>query len=100
MDEQKLRSAVRKEIKKSLAEASFLDKTKSTVSNTLGRVTDLGGVKLLKRALSQGSADQKAAGILSVVKELSGGDPAVIEKLKVRLQQKSVRGSMGSSEEI
>ena len=98
MNEQKLRKAVRVEIKKTLKEASYLDRARSTVSNRLGRVANLAGVKLLKKALSQGSADQRAAGILAVVKELSGGDQRVIQKIKFRLQQKSVRGSMGTDE--
>ena len=100
MDEKKLRQAIRKEIKSSLTERSYLDRTKSTVSNRLGRVANLAGVKLLKRALGQGSADQRAAGILSVVKELAGGDERVIQKLKLRLQSKSVRGSLSSSDEV
>jgi len=100
MDEKKLRTAVRAEIKKTLAEASYLDRARSTVSNRLGRVANLAGVKLLKKALSQGSADQRAAGILAVVKELSDGDQKVIQKIKFRLQQKSVRGSMGPDTEV
>jgi len=100
MSEGKLRGAIRKEIKKSLVEKSYLDRTKTTVSNRLGRVANLAGVKLLKRALAQGSADQRAAGILSVVKELSGGDLKVIQKIKLRLQQSGVRGDMSSTDEV
>jgi len=100
MDEKKLRKHVRAQIKKSLTEASYLDRARSTVANRLGRVANLAGVKLLKKALSQGSADQRAAGILSVVKELSSGDPRVIQKIKFRLQQKNVRGAMGPDSEV
>ena len=100
MDEKKLRQAIRKEIKSSLTERSYLDRTKSTVSNRLGRVANLAGVKLLKRALGQGSADQRAAGILSVVKELSDGDQQVLNKLKLRLQQKNVRSDLSTRDEV
>jgi len=94
MNETKLRKAIRKEILESLKEKSFLDRTRSTVSSRLGRVANLAGVKLLKKALAQGSPDQQAAGILSVIKALADGDDRVIQKLKIRLQQSSVRGSL------
>ena len=100
MDEKKLRQAIRKEIESSLLERSYLDRAKSTVSNRLGRVANLAGVKLLKKALGQGSTDQRAAGILSVVKELAGGDERVIQKLKLRLQSSTIRGSLSSSDEV
>lgn len=100
MDEQELRKAIRNEIKKSLTEASFLDRAKSSVTTRTSQVANLSSVKLLKKALSQGSTDQKAAGILNVVKELSDGDASVLEKVRYRLQQKSVRGSMGSTDEV
>ena len=70
MDEKILRKAIRKQILSTLNERSYLDRARSTVSNRLGRVANLAGVKLLKKALSQGSADQRAAGILSVVKRI------------------------------
>tara|TARA_Y100001973_G_scaffold78366_1_gene115010 strand:+ start:435 stop:737 length:303 start_codon:yes stop_codon:yes gene_type:complete len=100
MNEEKLRKAIRKQIKETLSERSFLDRTRSTVSNRLGRITNLAGVKLLKRALGQGSADQQAAGILAVVKALSDGDANVINKLKMRLNQKGVRTSLGQTDEV
>tara|TARA_R100000908_G_C3729284_1_gene129220 strand:- start:753 stop:1055 length:303 start_codon:yes stop_codon:yes gene_type:complete len=100
MKEDKLREAIRNEIKRSLEERSYLDRAKSTVSNRLGRVANLAGVKLLKKALSQGSTDQRAAGVLAVVKELIGGDDAVLRKIRYRLQNKSTRGSMSSSDEV
>ena len=100
MKEDKLRKAIRTEIKRSLQERSYLDRAKSQVTSRLGRIGNLAGVKLLKRALSQGSADQKAAGILNVVKELSGGDDKVLQKLRYRLSQKSVRGSMNTTDEV
>tara|TARA_R100000084_G_C4527994_1_gene89862 strand:- start:191 stop:493 length:303 start_codon:yes stop_codon:yes gene_type:complete len=100
MDEKKLREAIRNEIKKALKERSYLDRARKTVSSRLGRVENLQGVKLLKRALSQGSADQRAAGILNVVKSLADNDQAVIQKLKMRLQQKGVRGAMTSTDEV
>ena len=94
MKEETLRKAIRQQIYKTLDERSYLDRAKSTVSNRLGRVANLAGVKLLKKALGQGSTDQRAAGILAVVKELTGGDDAVLRKIKYRLSQRNVRGSM------
>ena len=98
MEEKKLREAIRKEIINALNERSYLDRTRSTVSSRLGRIENLAGVKLLNRALAQGSADQRAAGILSVIKVLADGDERVIQKLKFRLQQKGVRGAMTSAD--
>ena len=100
MNEKKLREAIRNEIRKAIKERSFLDRTRSQVSSRLGRVSNLAGVKLLKRALGQGSADQQAAGILSVVKALADGDQQVINKLKLRLQQKNVRTSLTTKDEV
>ncbi len=100
MDEKKLREAIRSEIKKTLKERSYLDRARSTVSNRLGRIENLAGVKLLKKALVQGSADQRAAGILNVIKALADGDEKVIQKLKFRLQQKGVRGAMSTTDEV
>ena len=100
MDEKILRKAIRKQIISTLNEISYIDIARSTVSNRLGRVANLAGVKLLKKALSQGSADQRAAGILNVVKSLADNDQAVIQKLKMRLQQKGVRGAMTSTDEV
>ena len=74
MKEKVLRKAIRNEIRKSIDERSYLDRARSVVGSRLGRVANLAGVKMLKKALGQGSADQRAAGILAVVKELSGGD--------------------------
>ena len=100
MKEKVLRKAIRNEIRKSIDERSYLDRARSVVGSRLGRVANLAGVKMLKKALGQGSADQRAAGILAVVKELSGGDEKVLQKLKYRLQQKSVRGAMSASDEV
>tara|TARA_Y100000310_G_C20163620_1_gene570355 strand:+ start:187 stop:489 length:303 start_codon:yes stop_codon:yes gene_type:complete len=100
MKEQVLRKAIRKEIRKSINERSYLDRARSSVNTRLGRVSKLGGVKQLKRALALGSPDQRAAGILAVVKELVSGDDRVLQKLKFRLQQKSVRGAMSATDEV
>ena len=100
MDEKKLREAIRNEIKRTLKEKSYLDRARKTVSSRLGRIENLQGVKLLKRALGQGSADQRAAGILNVVKSLADNDESVIQKLKMRLQQKGVRGAMTATDEV
>ena len=101
MEEKKLREAIREEIKKALKEKkSYLDRARKTAQSRLGRVGNLQGVKLLKRALSQGSSDQRAAGILSVIKTLADNDEGVIQKLKMRLQQKGVRDAMTSTDEV
>ena len=96
MKEDKLREMIRKQIKQSLSEQPV----RSTVTRNLGRIEKMAAVKMLKRALGQGSADQQAAGILSVVKALADGDQQVINKLKLRLQQKNVRTSLTTKDEV
>lgn len=97
MKDDVLREMIRTEIKKNLKEADFLGRARSTVTSRIDRVTNLAGVKLLKKALGQGSTEQKAAGILSVVQVLADNDPKVIEKIKQRLQMKSVRQSVSQA---
>ena len=83
MKEDVLRSMIRKQIKSSLKEAAPL----SQVSTTLGRVEKMAGVKMLKKALDKGSAQQQASGLLSVVNTISGNNPQVA-KLLARMLMK------------
>lgn len=77
MKENLLRSMIRKQIKSSLKEAPV----RSTVGSTLGRVEKMAGVKMLKKALGQGSPKQQAAGLLAVIQAISGDNPATAKML-------------------
>ena len=100
MKEDQLRESIRTEIYKSLEERSYIDRAKRSVSDRLGRVANLAGVRLLKKALAQGSTDQRAAGVLAVMKELIGNDSAVLRKIRYRLQNKATMGSADTGEEV
>jgi len=93
MKENLLRGMIRKQIKSSLNE--FSTGARSTVQSTLGRVEKMAGVKMLKKALGQGSAQQQAAGLLQVVKAISGDDQQV-GKLLGRMLMKT--GSIAAPE--
>ena len=73
MKEKVLREMIRKQIKTSLQEAP--DIARSAVGSSLGRVEKMAGVKMLKKALGQGSPQQQAAGLLKVVQAISGNNP-------------------------
>jgi len=77
MKEKVLRQMIRKQIKSSLKEAAPLGQ----VATTLGRVEKMAGVKMLKKVLDKGSAQQQAAGLLSVVNTISGDNPQVAKLL-------------------
>tara|TARA_R100000458_G_C8254307_1_gene230662 strand:+ start:102 stop:671 length:570 start_codon:yes stop_codon:yes gene_type:complete len=93
MKENLLRSMIRKQIKSSLNEFSSGD-IRSTVSSTLGRVEKMAGVKMLKKALGQGTTQQQAAGLLQVIKAISGDDQQVARHLSKMLMKK---GSIDTS---
>ena len=60
-------------------------------------MSKLNPVKLLKRQLGQGSADQKAAGILKMIQSVIGDDKnkrAILQKLKQRFGSSKVRGEI------
>ena len=80
MKEDKLREMIRKQIKQSLSEQPV----RSTVTRNLGRIEKMAAVKMLKRALGQGAPQQQAAGLLAVVKAISG-DSAQVAKLLSRM---------------
>jgi len=78
MKEDILREMIRKQIKSSLNEAPI---ARSAVSTKLSSVEKMAGVKMLKKALGQGGPQQQAAGLLAVVKAISGGNPLVGKQL-------------------
>tara|TARA_A100001515_G_scaffold119551_1_gene102259 strand:+ start:2879 stop:3181 length:303 start_codon:yes stop_codon:yes gene_type:complete len=100
MNEEKLREAIRSEIKKILNERSYLDRAKRTASTRLSALSKMQGFDRLKAILGSGSDDQRAAGLLQVIKSLAAGDTGVINKLKQRLNQQKVRGSLSKRDEV
>ena len=72
MKEKALRKMIRKQIMTSLTEAPT-----DRVGMSLGRVEKMAGVKMLKKALDQGTPQQQAAGLLKVVQSISGDNPTV-----------------------
>tara|TARA_R110001592_G_scaffold355122_1_gene655413 strand:- start:73 stop:591 length:519 start_codon:yes stop_codon:yes gene_type:complete len=92
MKETTLRNMIRKQIKESLKEAPI---AKAAVGSKLGSVEKMAGVKMLKKALGQGSPIQQAAGLLQVVQSISGNNPAVAKQLSRMLMKKdSLSGDM------
>jgi hypothetical protein len=93
MKETTLRNMIRKQIKESLKEAPM---AKASVGSKLGSIEKLAGVKMLKKALGQGTPAQQAAGLLQVVQAISGNNPAVAKQLSRMLMKKdSLSGDMG-----
>lgn len=89
MKEDLLRGMIRKQIKSSLKEAVPGD-ARTQVATTLGRVEKMAGVKMLKKALGQGGPQQQAAGLLAVVKSISGDSPQVAKTLARMLMKKGI----------
>ena len=92
MKEDKLREMIRTQIKSSLKEAPM---ARAAVGTKLGTVEKMAGIKMLKKALGQGGPAQQAAGLLQVVKAISGNNPTTA-KLLARMIMK---GGLGSEEE-
>jgi len=93
MKETTLRNMIRKQIKESLKEAPM---ARTAVGQKLGSVEKMSSVKMLKKALGQGSPIQQAAGLLQVVQAISGNNPAVTKQLARMLMKKgSLDGDMG-----
>tara|TARA_R100000664_G_C2713877_1_gene109718 strand:+ start:170 stop:649 length:480 start_codon:yes stop_codon:yes gene_type:complete len=86
MKEDILRTMIRKQIKSSLKEAA----PRGQVATTLGRVEKMAGVKMLKKALGQGGPQQQAAGLLAVVRAISGDSPQVAKMLARMLTRKGI----------
>jgi len=82
MKENVLRDMIRKQIESSLTEAPT-----DRVGTSLGRVEKMAGVKMLKKALGQGSPQQQAAGLLKVVQSISGDNPTVGKMLSRMLMK-------------
>jgi len=97
MKEDILRGMIRKQIKNSLKEAP--DMARATVGTSLGRVEKMAGVKMLKKALDAGTPQQKAAGLMTVIKAISGEDPQVRKMLARMLIKKDPTTSDSSVEE-
>ena len=87
MKEDLLRKMIRKEIKSSLTEAPM---ARGQVGSGLARVEKMASIKMLKKALGQGTPAQQAAGLLQVVQAISGNNPAVSKQLVRMLQQKGI----------
>jgi hypothetical protein len=83
MNESKLRETIRKEIRTSLKEVDVT----TGVERETGKIEKNAGVKMLKRALSQGSPRQQAAGLVKVINAISGGSAAVKNALIMMLKQ-------------
>ena len=93
MKETTLRNMIKKQIKESLKEAPM---ARTAVGQKLGSVEKMAGVKMLKKALDQGSPIQQAAGLLQVVQAISGNNPAVTKQLARMLMKKDYQaGDMG-----
>jgi hypothetical protein len=82
MKEKVLREMIRKQIMSSLSEAPT-----DRVGTSLGRVEKMASVKMLKKALGQGSPQQQASGLLKVIQAISGDNPTV-GKVLARMLQK------------
>ena len=90
MKEDTLRKMIRNQIKSTLTESPMMDKTRGIVTQKLGNVEKMAGVKMLKKALAQGSPEQQAAGLHSVVKVISGDNPQVANRLARLLLKKGI----------
>ena len=86
MKENLLRSMIRKQIKSSLKEADF-GSVRTQVDTGLGKIERMASVKMLKKALGQGSPEQQASGLLKVVQAISGDSQIVARKLSRMLMK-------------
>jgi len=81
MKEDLLRGMIRKQIKSSLKEVDYTSKARGQVGSALGKIEKMAGIKMLKKALGQGSPTQQAAGLLKVVQAISGNNPLTAKQL-------------------
>jgi hypothetical protein len=86
MKENLLRAMIKKQIKSSLKEAD-LTGVRGQVGTGLEKVERMASVKMLKKALGQGSPDQQASGLLKVIQAISGDSQIVAKKLARMLMQ-------------
>jgi hypothetical protein len=96
MKENLLRSMIRKQIKSSLKTEDLAQGARGQVSSTLDKIEKMAGVKMLKKALGSGSPQQQAAGLLKVVRAISGGSPVVGKTLARML----TKGGISSPDEM
>ena len=89
MKESILRETIRKEIRKSLKEVDLAQGTATKISS-LDRMP---GIKALKNALSIGSPEKQAAGLLKVIDAVSGGSKSVVNALIRMLRGKHGLGA-------
>ena len=95
MKEQILREMIRTRIKLSLNESP--EGATARVGTTLDRVEKMAGVKMLKKALGTGGPQQQAAGLLAVVKAISGDNPQTAKALARMLMRKGATDDMSAS---
>jgi hypothetical protein len=96
MKEDLLRGMIRKQIKSSLKEVDYASKARGQVGSALGKIEKMAGIKMLKKALGQGSPVQQAAGLLKVVQAISGNNPLTAKQLARMLLKTS--GSESTAE--
>ena len=100
-----LRQEIRRVIKSTLSEGDYSKKKDETNEQELGGATstatgridklvDTQYMRALQKSLQVGSSQQKAAAVLMIVQKLIGDDPQAVNKLRQRLQMKSVRQSV------
>ena len=89
MKEKVLREMIRKQIKSSLTEAPV-----GRIEKGISRIESMASVKMLKKALGQGTPAQQANGLLKVVQAISGNNPTVGKMLARMLQ----RGGIATAE--
>ena len=95
MKEKALREMIRKQILTSLTEAPT-----DRVGMSLGRVEKMAGVKMLKKALDQGTPQQQAAGLLKVVQSISGDNPTVGKMLARMLMKGGISAETPAAPEM
>ena len=86
MKELTLRDMIRGQIKKQIHEAPQV----SRIQTSLGRIEKMAGVKMLKKALGRGTPNTQAAGLHSVVKAISGDNPATAKSLARLLMKQGI----------
>lgn len=71
MKEKTLRGMIRQQIKSSLSESPV---AKPVIGKKLSSIEKMASIKMLKKALGQGTPAQQASGLLQVVQAISGGN--------------------------
>jgi len=96
MKESILRETIRTEIRKSLKEVGVT----TGVERETDKIEKNAGVKMLKRALAQGSPRQQAAGLVKVINAISGGSTAVKNALVMMLKQTDIGAAPDVPEDV